>query len=128
MSTEHNAVASAYIVKGSIGNSGLLGATVVNFALLVTPANKQLSGSVHISSAVQNGNFSGRVTGTLYATGVDHPSQIIVLSGSIYPDGPMPLVLPFEANMAVGGDWLGIGGFNYSNVHVDFAPVHRLAQ
>jgi hypothetical protein len=128
MSTEQNAIASAYLVKGTIGNSGMPGAPIVHFALVVNPGAHKVTGSVQITQAVQNGNYSGHVTGTLYATGFDKATQVVALTGSISPDGPMPLVLPFEAHMAINGEWTGSGGFHYANVHIENAPVNRMAQ
>lgn len=128
MSTEKNAISSAYFVRGTIGNSGTPGAPIVHFALVVTPGSHQITGNVQITQAVQNGNYSGRVKGTLYATGFDQVTQVVTLTGSISPDGPMPLELPFEAHMAINGEWNGTGGFNYAGVHIANVPVHRLVQ
>lgn len=128
MSTEHNALAGTYLVQGTIGNVGVAGAPIVYFALVVTPGTHQVTGTIEIKQAVQNGNYTGRVTGTLYATGFGPVTQVVGLTGSIYPDGPMPLVLPFDAHLAINAEWHGSGGFNYAGAHVENAPVNRLVK
>ena len=128
MSTEINPIVGAYLVKGTIGNCGMPGAPIVHFALVVTPFNHQVTGSVQITQATQNGNYSGPVHGTLYATGLGNATQVVALTGSIHGDGPIPIEIAFEANLAINGDWSGKGGFHYANVHVADVPVQRLVQ
>lgn len=128
MSTEINPIVGAYLVKGTIGNCGMPGAPIVHFALVVTPFNHQVTGSVQITQATQNGNYSGQVRGTLYATGFGSVTQVVALTGSIHGDGPIPIEIAFGAHLAINGDWSGKGGFEYANVHVADVPVARLVQ
>jgi len=128
MSTEINPIVGAYLVKGTIGNCGMPGAPIVHFALVVTPFNHQVTGSVQITQATQNGGYSGQVHGTLYATGFGSVTQVVALTGSIHGDGPMPMEIAFGAHLAINGDWNGTGGFEYANVHVENVPVARLVQ
>lgn len=128
MPIEHGPIASAYLVKGVIGDTGKQGATLVQFALVVTPANQEIAGGIYISNGTRAGSYSGRVTGALHAADLGKYTQVVALNGNIYPDGAMPLVLPFQAHMAVDAGWNGIGGFHYANVHVDDVPVRDLAQ
>lgn len=122
MSTESNLV-GAYLAQGTIGNVGMPGAPVVNFSFVVVPAQHKVSGAVHITQAVQNGNYSGQVTGTIYATGFGNVTQVVAVRGTIHSDGPMPIEIPFEAHLAIDGSWNGTGGFSYGNVHVENVPV-----
>ncbi|TYQ19094.1 UNVERIFIED_ORG: uncharacterized protein DUF1842 [Zoogloea ramigera] len=128
MSTEQNPLAGAYLVKGTIGNVGMPGAPIVNFALVVVPSTHSVTGSVHVTQAVQNGSYSGQVKGSIYATGFGDVTQVVGLTGVIHPDGPSTVVLPFEAHLAINGEWNGTGGFNYANVHVENVPVARAVQ
>ena len=73
--------------------------------------------------AVQNGNYSGQVTGTIYATGFGNVTQVVAVRGTIHSDGPTPIEIPFEAHLAIDGSWNGTGGFSYGNVHVENVPV-----
>jgi hypothetical protein len=118
-----NTIAGAYLVKGTIGNEGIPGAAVVNYALVVVPAANTVTGSVQITQAVANGNYSGSVTGHIYATGLGQYTQVVALTGSVNNDGTMPLQVQFNAHMAIDGSWNGVGGFSYANVHIDSAPV-----
>jgi hypothetical protein len=128
MSIQNSSIASAYLVKGVIGDTTKMGAPTVQFALVVTPANQEVSGGVMIANGTLGGSYSGKVTGALHAAGLGEYTQIVALTGNIYPDGPMPIVLPFQAHMAVDAGWNGIGGFHYPGVHVDDAPVRDLVQ
>lgn len=128
MSTQTNPILGTYLLKGTIGNIATPGAPIVHFSLVVTPAKHQVSGSVFITQATQNGNYSGNVRGTIYATGLGSVTQIVALTGSVNNDGTMPLELSFEAHLAVNQHWEGTGGFRYGAVHVDEAPVAQLAQ
>lgn len=123
MTTQSNIIAGAYLAKGTIGNVGMAGAPLVHFSLVVVPSQHKVSGSIEVTQAVQGGNYTGQVTGTIYATGLGKVTQIVGLKGTIHPDGPMPLEIPFEAHMAIDGAWNGTGGFNYANVHVENVPV-----
>jgi hypothetical protein len=125
MSAE-SALAGAYLAKGIIGNTGTPGAPVVQFALVVVPGNHKVSGSVQVTQAVQNGNYQGQVQGTIYATGFGEVTQVVAFQGSIHPDGPQPIEIPFEAHLSIGADWRGKGGFSYANVHVENVPVKPL--
>jgi hypothetical protein len=127
MANENSSIAHAYLVKGIIGDTTRMGAPVVQFALVVTPSNQEVAGGVMIANGTLGGSYSGKVTGALHAAGLGEYTQIIALTGNIYPDGPMPIVLPFQAHMAVDARWNGIGGFHYPGVHVDDAPVRDLA-
>lgn len=123
MSTNNDALAGAYLAKGTIGNVGTPGAPVVHFSLVVVPSQHKVSGSVQVTQATKNGNYSGQVTGLIYATGLGKVTQVVSLKGSVHPDGPTPLEIPFDAHMAIDGSWNGTGGFNYANVHVENVPV-----
>lgn len=130
MSTETNTsstpLAGAYLVKGAIGNVGMAGAPIVHFALVVTPFNHQVSGSVHITQAIAHGNYSGQVKGAIFATGFGDATQAVSLTGSVYPDGPTPFEIPFEASLSIDRAWKGSGGFRYGSVHVENVPVANL--
>ena len=122
MSTQSN-LAGAYLAQGTIGNVGMPGAPIVHFSFVVVPSQHKVSGSVQVTQATQNGNYSGQVTGTLYATGFGNVTQVVALSGSIHSDGDMPIEIPFEAHLAIDGSWNGTGGFTYANLHVENVPV-----
>lgn len=127
MSIENRSIANAYLVKGVIGNTAALGTPIVQFALVVTPGNREVSGGIHIYNGKQGDTYTGKVTGALHAAGLGNYTQVVALNGSICPDGPMPPVLPFQAHMALDVHWQGIGGFHYAGVHVDDVPVRELA-
>ncbi|KQN77078.1 hypothetical protein ASF04_24810 [Duganella sp. Leaf61] len=128
MSTVQNPFAGAYLVKGTIGNVGTPGAPIVTFAVVVVPSTHSVTGSVHVTQAVENGSYTGQVSGTIYATGFGNVTQVVALNGAIRPDSPSTVVLPFEAQLAINGEWNGTGGFNYANVHVENVPVARVVQ
>lgn len=119
----NDVMAGAYLAKGTIGNVGIPGAPIVSFSLVVVPGQHKVSGSVHITQATPGGNYSGPVTGTIYATGLGNITQVVALKGFIHPDGPMPIEIQFDAHMAIDYAWKGTGGFNYANVHVENVPV-----
>lgn len=123
MAKKTNTMAGAYLAKGTIGKVGTPGAPIVHFSLVVVPGEHKVSGSVQITQAVKGGNYSGHVTGVIYATGLGKVTQIVGLKGSVHPDGPMPIEIPFEAHMAIDGSWNGTGGFHYAHVHVENVPV-----
>ena len=125
MSTQTNLV-GAYLAQGTIGNVGMPGAPIVHFSFVVVPSQHKVSGSVHITQATQNGNYSGQVTGTLYATGFGNVTQVVAVRGSVHSDGEMPIEIPFEAYLAIDGSWNGTGGFTYANTHVENVPVTSL--
>jgi hypothetical protein len=126
MSTK-NSIASAYLVKCSIGNVGVPGAPVANFALVVTPTSHKVSGQVYITQAVPGGNYSGPVHGTIYSSTAGELTQIVTLNGYIHQD-TMPMEIPFSAHMGIAKDWQGTGGFEYANVHVEDAPLKLISQ
>lgn len=128
MSTELNPIAGAYLARGTIGDVGTPGAPIVHFALVVTPGNHKVTGTVAVTQAVQNGNYSGPVTGTIYATGLGPYTQVVTLKGGVHSDGIMPLELKFDAFMSIDKDWKGIGGFDYGHVHVSGVPVQLSTQ
>lgn len=123
MTTESSVMVGAYLAKGIIGNVGMPGAPIVHFSLVVVPSQHKVSGSVHVTQAIAGGSYSGEVTGKIYATGLGNVTQVVGLQGTIHPDGPEPIEIPFDAHMAIDGAWNGTGGFNYANVHVESAPV-----
>ncbi len=116
-------IMGAYLVKGTIGNVGMPGAPIVHFALVVVPSTNSVSGEVHVSQAVEGGNYSGHVTGKIHATGFGDLTQVVSLTGGISMDGPVIGVFPFNANMAIDNSWNGKGGFSYLNVHIEDVPV-----
>jgi hypothetical protein len=124
MTTQTDNTAGAYLAKGTIGNVVMPGAPIVNFSLVVVPGQHKVSGMVQITQAVLNGNYSGQVTGTIYATGLGEITQIVALTGAVHQDGSaITILLPFEAHMAINGAWKGKGGFSFGNVHVEDVPV-----
>lgn len=122
MSTQSN-LAGAYLAQGTIGNLGMPGAPIVHFSFVVVPFQHAVNGSVQVTQATQNGNYSGQVTGTLYATGFGNVTQVVAVRGMIHSDGDMPIEIPFEAHLAIDGSWNGTGGFAYANTHVENVPV-----
>lgn len=122
MSAQTN-LEGAYLAQGTIGNIGMPGAPIVHFSFVVVPSQHQVTGSVQITQATQNGNYSGQVTGTLYATGFGNVTQVVAVSGSIHSDGDMPIEIPFQAHLAIDASWDGTGGFTYANTHVENVPV-----
>lgn len=122
MSTSTN-LAGAYLAQGTIGNVGMPGAPIVHFSFVVVPSQHKVSGSVEVTQAIQNGNYSGQVSGTLYATGFGTVTQVVAVRGTIHSDGEMPIEIPFEAHLAIDGSWNGTGGFTYANTHVEGVPV-----
>lgn len=114
----------AYLAKGTIGNVGMPGAPIVNFSLVVVPSTNSVSGEVHVTQAIEGGNYSGHVTGKIHATGLGKVTQIVALTGQLSQVGPVIGLFPFNANMAIDGSWNGEGGFSYLNVHVEKVPVH----
>lgn len=122
--SENSGLVGAYLAKGTIGNVGMPGAPVVEFALVVVPSTHQVSGSVHVTQAVEGGNYIGSVTGTIYATGYGSVTQVVAIHGNITPaSGIMPIEIPFEAHMGIDNSWNGTGGFSYLSVHVENVPV-----
>ena len=122
MSTQSN-LEGAYLAQGTIGNVGMPGAPVVNFSFVVVPSQHKVTGSVHVTQATQNGNYSGQVTGTIYATGFGTVTQVVAVKGMIHSDGEMPIEIPFDAHLAIDGSWNGTGGFAYANTHIENVPV-----
>lgn len=129
MSTE-NALAGAYLVNVTVGDVGSLGAAIVNLSLVVVPSQNKVTGQVHAVQGVENGNFTGEVSGTIYETvfGPD-VTQSVNLRGSMYPtNSPHATIeIPIEISLTVNQDWSGKGGFNYLNVHVANVPVQKTA-
>lgn len=124
MEQNNSTLAGAYLAKGTIGNVGMPGAPIVEFALVVVPSAHKVSGSVSVRQATENGNYTGHVTGTIYSTGYGNVTQVVALQGNITPaSGLMPIEIPFEAHMAIDGSWNGTGGFSYLTVHVENVPV-----
>ena len=122
MSAQTN-LEGAYLAQGTIGNVGMPGAPVVHFSFVVVPSQHKVTGSVQVTQATQNGNYSGQVTGTLYATGFGNVTQVVAVTGTVHSDGDMPIEIPFEAHLAIDGSWNGTGGFTYANTHVENVPV-----
>ena len=122
MSAQTN-LEGAYLAQGTIGNVGMPGAPVVHFSFVVVPSQHKVTGSVQVTQATQNGNYSGQVTGTLYATGYGNVTQVVAVTGTVHSDGDMPIEIPFEAHLAIDGSWNGTGGFAYANTHVENVPV-----
>ena len=91
MKTNESIMAGAYLAKGTIGNVGTPGAPIVHFSLVVVPSQHNVSGEVHITQAVQGGNYSGKVSGKIYATGLGKVTQIVGLKGIVQPEGPVPV-------------------------------------
>ena len=116
-------LASAYLVQGTIGNTGLPGAPIVHYSLVVVPSQNAVSGTVEVRQDVQDGHYGGNVTGKIYATGLGSATQIATVSGLIYSgvEGADPI--SFEAHLAVDDDWEGTGGFSYADTHVGNVPV-----
>jgi hypothetical protein len=128
MEQNQNKLAGAYLAKGTIGNVGMPGAPVVDFALVVVPSTHKVSGSVSVRQATENGNYTGHVTGTIYSTGFGNVTQVVGLQGMITPaSGEITIEIPFEAHMAIDNSWNGTGGFSYLTVHVDNVPVKPLS-
>ncbi len=120
----NEALAGAYLAKGTIGNVGMPGAPIVEFSLVVVPSTHTVSGTVYISQAIENGNYTGQVTGTIYATGLGSVTQVVAIHGAVTPaSGIMPIEIPFEAHMAIDNSWNGTGGFSYGATHVENVPV-----
>ena len=126
MTTTMKPITSAYIAKCMMGNAGMAGAPMVQLALVVDPATHKVTGQVHASQAIQGGNYTGMVHGTMYATGFGGMTQVVALTGMIHQDGPMPMEMPFMAHLALNRDWDGTCGFSYGNVHVEDAPAKRM--
>lgn len=121
--TTQSKLTGAYLAQGTIGNVGMPGAPIVHFSFVVFPSQGKVSGAVQIMQAVQNGNYSGQVTGTLYATGYGNVTQIVAVKGTIHSEGDTPIEIPFEAHLALDSSWNGTGGFAYANTHVEGVPV-----
>jgi hypothetical protein len=117
----------AYLAKGTIGNVGTPGAPIVHFNLVVVPSTHTVGGTVQVTQAVPDGNYTGQVTGKIYATGLGKVTQVVGLRGSITPaTGTMTIEIPFEASMAIDKSWNGTGGFSYGATHVEDVPVKSL--
>lgn len=127
MSTQSTVLAGAYLANGTIGNTGVPGAPLVQFSLVVVPSQQKVTGYVHVTQAIGNGNYSGQVSGVIYATGYGEYTQVVSMWGVIHQNGPMPIPVPFEAHIAINGAWEGVGGFHYGYVHVDGVPVAAVA-
>ncbi len=128
MTTQTDIMAGAYLANGTIGNVGMPGAPVVHFSLIVVPSQHNVSGTVHITQAVESGYYSGSVSGKIYATGLGKYTQVVSLRGMIHPNGPMPYEVKFEAHMSIDGSWNGTGGFSYGNEHVENVPVKSVSK
>ena len=121
------ALAGAYLAKGIIGNTGTPGAPIVQFALVVVPSTHSVTGTVHVTQATAGGNYEGQVQGSIYSTGLGEVTQVVAFQGNIHPDGgTQPIELRFSAQMGIGSDWRGKGGFSYGTVHVENVPVKPL--
>lgn len=124
MTTNDNPLLGAYLEKGTIGDVGMLGAPILSFALVVVPGQHKVTGTVQITQAVLNGNYSGAVTGTIFLfPGADDGVWVITLTGTVHNDGTMPISLPITVHFSVGGIEKDYGGFDFGQVHVAYAPV-----
>ncbi|MBO9708393.1 MAG: DUF1842 domain-containing protein [Caulobacter sp.] len=120
-----------YFVKAVVGNVGTPGAPIVNLALTVQAASGHVSGIAEINQAIVGGQHRFPVTGQIYQTGFGPNQQLVSLSGEFVYSVPPPAIgsflAKFTAALSVDKDWNGSGGFNYLNVHVEKAPVKKVA-
>ncbi|TCP28430.1 uncharacterized protein DUF1842 [Tenacibaculum skagerrakense] len=124
MATTVKTTTETIYYKGTMGFAPNLLATVVNFSLLVHPDNHTVSGTVRINVGTDKKSYSGKVSGTVYATGLNDIVKVISLHGHIPSDNKLtPLEFPFEANMALKADWSGEGGFSFQGQHDEKVPV-----
>ncbi|WP_442265305.1 DUF1842 domain-containing protein [Tenacibaculum sp. ZS6-P6] len=123
MATTALATKTVYF-KGLMGFAPNLLATVVNFSLLVHSDKHTVSGTVKINVGTDKKSYSGKVSGTVYATGLNDIVRVISLQGHIPSENKLtPLEFPFEANMALKADWSGEGGFSFQGQHDEKVPV-----
>ena len=108
MATTVNTATETIYYKGTMGFVPNLLATIVNFSLLVHPEDHTVSGTVRISVGTDKKVYSGRVTGTIYSTGIGDIVRVLYIQGNIPTDNKFSnVLLPFEANMALKADWNG---------------------
>ncbi|KAB1157424.1 DUF1842 domain-containing protein [Tenacibaculum aiptasiae] len=125
MSTTVDTAVETIYFKGTMGFAPNLLATIVNFSLLVHPENHTVSGTVTINVGTDKKSYTGKVSGTVYSTGLGDIVRVLSLKGSIPSDNKLtPLQFPFEANMALKADWNGEGGFTFQGKHEEKVPVN----
>jgi len=126
LTSEKKALIGAYNVKGTLGNTVVLGAPVMDFNLVVVPSKNSVSGSVEIiqSIAPPNGQlFIQNLKGQIHATGFGGVTKIIALEGN-YTVGESYVLIPFKAYMSINDNWEGSGSFTYGTKTVENVPVH----
>lgn len=121
-------IAGTYLTKGTIGNSGLPGAPIAHFSLVVTPSANKVSGMVEITQAINAKSITVQVHGTIRATGFGKVTKIVNLEGKYIYSFPPPaigsILEDFTAYMDIDDSWNGNGGFSYGGRTVNDVPVN----
>lgn len=119
-----------YLVKGTVGNIGVPGASIMHFSLVVVPMANSVSGTVEITQAIalQNGNIVIKhVTGVIRSTGFGEVTKVVTFEGEYVQSFPPPAVgfylAKFTAHMAIDDSWNGRAGFSYAGNDIENVPV-----
>jgi hypothetical protein len=123
---EKKALLGAYNVKGTLGDTALLGAPIVHFNLVVVPSQNSISGSAEIIQAIAPPNgqlFIKNLKGQIHATGYGPVTQVVALEGD-YTVGESYALIPFKAYMSINDQWEGSGSFTYGTQTIGSVPVH----
>lgn len=116
---------STVFINGILGNLEKSNAPSVRFNLTTDEETHQVNGSVQITIPTpKNVSYRGNVTGTLYSYGAS--DKLVAIQGRIptYTDPFNPgLKVSFNANIILEADNKGLGGFNFSYVHLENLPV-----
>jgi len=121
-------IESSYLSKGSIGDMGVPGSSIVYYSLVVSPKEGKVSGIVEIVQAVAEPTERVHVTGTIRATSHGEVTQIVSLSGKYLvlaiPPARGSYLEEFTAYLDVDYEWNGTGGFTYGAHKMDNLPVN----
>ncbi len=120
--------ASSYLIKGRIGHAHQLDATVISYALIVTPSQQTVSGQVALSQGQRQLSYSGQVQGTISRTGFNGVAQLVALKGMLKATQDqlnLARHIPFSAHLALDQDWQGTGGIQFGDLNIEHLPVSR---
>lgn len=133
-STSTSVLTGAYLVHGTVGNTGMPGAPVMHFSLVVVPSANTVSGTVEITQAIPPPNSQiviRNVTGSIHELvfGPD-VTYAVALEGVYYytlqPPAIGTIQEKFEAHLVVDRQWNGRGSFVYGNRRIDNVPVKNI--
>ena len=118
---------SAYLSKGTIGNVGMPAEPIAHFSLVVCSTSGIIAGIIEIIQAIDRPPILVHVTGNVRSTGFGDDTQTVNLSGEYVISVPPPAIgnylQHFTAHMDINKEWIGTGGFTYSNQKIENVPV-----